>query len=109
MSLSSASVVLARAHDGHCFGGMGCWEGPGANHFTTSQEIASREREEIETRTRKVDNGFAWSDSVTNMPKASTFICSVSKKDDCGIVVSNWSAAWCERRMGVRPDKKWNL
>ena len=87
MSLPPAFIGLARPHDGHCFGEMDRWKAPGANHCTISQEVAAIERREIEMRTMKVRIGLSWSDSVTNMPKASTFVCSVSKGDDCGIAV----------------------
>ena len=40
------------------------------------------------------------------MPKASTFVCSVSKGDDCGIAVFHQAAARREERVGLWADEK---
>lgn len=93
VSLPLAFMVSARSHDGHCFGGMAWSEGVGAKHCTISHEVAAMERTKIKMRTRKLWIGLAWNDSVTNLPKASTFVCCVSMEDDCAIPVG-CSSAW---------------
>ena len=92
VSLPLAFMVSARPHDGHCFGGTAWSEGPSAKHCTISHEVAATERMKTKTRTRKLWIGLAWNDSVTNLPKASTFVCRASMEDDCAIAVGCSSA-----------------